>query len=172
MRILGMCSMTVRLRRANGTVSTRLRWILNPRRVVALWVLVLGLCACGSESGTGPPPPPPPPGGLTLSGAVQPIFTSNCAFAAGCHAGPNAQEGMDLSEGQAFTSIVNMASGQVPRLFRVAPSDPDSSYVVIKLEDKAGQVGGTPTQMPLGGQLTQAQIDTIRGWIAAGAQNN
>ncbi len=102
---------------------------------------------------------------------IQPIFTANCAFTQ-CHAGPTPQEGMNLSEGQAYGNIVNVSSNQVPRLRRVEPNRPDSSYVILKLEGNAGVVGGVATQMPLGGSLSQARIDTIRTWIAGGAPNN
>ncbi|MEZ4415311.1 MAG: hypothetical protein R3E10_06120 [Gemmatimonadota bacterium] len=79
---------------------------------------------------------------------------------------------MDLSAGRTHASTVNVRSTQVSRLFRVDPARPDSSYVLLKLRGMAGAVGGVGTQMPLGGALTQAQIDTVRIWIAAGAQNN
>lgn len=137
-----------------------------------LLVLIPIVAALGCADGTGvAPPPPPPPGSLRFSTGVQPILTANCAFSE-CHAGSDPQEGMDLSVGAAHASIVNVPSNQVTRLSRVAPGNPDSSYVVLKLEGSAGAVGGIGTRMPLGGALTQAQIDTIRAWIAAGAVNN
>jgi len=67
---------------------------------------------------------------------------------------------------------VRVASTQVPGLFRVDPGRPDSSYLVLKLEGLAGAVGGIGTQMPLGGQLTRAQIDSVRAWVAAGAPDH
>lgn len=132
---------------------------------VALGLLVAG--GCGGEGVVNPPPP----GILTGFAAVQSIFTQNCAFSS-CHAGSSPREGMNLSAGQAYANIVGVSSSQVPRLDRVTPSNPDSSYLVLKLEGQAGLVGGIGTRMPLGGSLTQAQIDTIRAWIATGAPNN
>ena len=128
--------------------------------------------ACGDD-GAGPesPPPPPPPSAVTFAGSVQPIFTRTCAFSS-CHAGPSPQQGLDLSAGQSFGNIVSVASREASRLFRIAPRNADSSYLVLKIEGKAGQVGGIGTRMPLGGQLSQAQIDTIRVWVNAGAENN
>ena len=79
---------------------------------------------------------------------------------------------MDLSAGQAYSNVVNMPSMEVPRLFRIAPNNADSSYLVLKIQGRAGLVDGVGTRMPLGGSLTQAQIDTIVGWVAAGARNN
>ena len=61
------------------------------------------------------------------------------------------------------------ASLQVPELNRVESGDPDSSYLIDKLE-------GTQTvgsRMPQGGPfLDQETIDLIREWIANGAENN
>jgi len=139
------------------------RWV---RTTIA--VLMIGVLACSGDGENGPTDPPT--SDSSLFAAVQSIFTGNCAFSE-CHAGATPQQGMNLSAGQAYSNIVGVASNEVPRLLRVAPSDPDSSYLVLKVEGKAGLVGGVGTQMPLGGALSQAQIDTIRAWIAAGANN-
>ncbi len=128
-------------------------------------------CAASDGTGVEPPPPPPAPGAISLTSHVQPIFTRTCAFSE-CHAGASPQEGMDLSVGRSYGSIADVPSKQVPRLSRLAPGLPDSSYIVLKLEGNAGAVGGLGTRMPLGGHLTQPQIDTVRAWIAAGAPNN
>jgi hypothetical protein len=134
-------------------------------------VVAAAVLACGGD-GTDGVSPQPPDSVITFSSSVQPIFTRNCAFATGCHAGSDPQQGMDLSAGHAYSNIVNVPSMQVPRLFRVAPGDADSSYLALKIQGKAGLVGGVGTRMPLGGSLSQAQIDTVVGWIKAGAKNN
>jgi hypothetical protein len=114
----------------------------------------------------------PPADTVTLSGDVQPIFTANCAFS-GCHAGNNPALGQNLSAGQAYASIVNVTSQEVPDLKRVLPSFPDSSYLVHKIEGTQGSVGGSGGRMPLGGAALSADdIATIRAWITAGALNN
>ncbi len=59
------------------------------------------------------------------------------------------------------------AGEQQPAVLRVAPMDPDNSYLIRKLEGAAGITGA---QMPLGGPaLDQAVIDEIRQWIMDGA---
>jgi hypothetical protein len=79
---------------------------------------------------------------------------------------------MNLSSGQAYASIVNVPSSE-SSLLRVRPSEPDSSYLVHKIQGTQGSVGGSGGRMPLGGAaLTQAQIDVIRQWIADGAADN
>ena len=61
---------------------------------------------------------------------------------------------------------MNVTSHEVSSLKRVKPSDPDSSYLVQKIEGTA-DVGG---RMPLGrSPLSTAQIALIRQWIIAGA---
>jgi hypothetical protein len=134
-------------------------------------VVAAAVLACGRD-GTEMISPPPPDSVITFSGAVQPIFTRNCAFETGCHAGPDAQKGMDLSAGKAYANTVNVPSVEVPRLFRVAPGNADSSYLALKIQGRAGLVGGVGTRMPLGGALSQAQVDTVMAWINAGAKNN
>ena len=140
-------------------------------------LLLCALAACPGD-GTGldengnPIGTLPPPDAVTLSGDVQPIFTANCAFS-GCHAGSSPALGQNLSAGQAYASIVNVTSQEVPALKRVLPSSPDSSYLVHKIEGTQGSVGGSGGRMPLGGApLTGEEIATIRAWIAAGAPNN
>jgi hypothetical protein len=79
--------------------------------------------------------------------------------------------GLDLSPGSVHENTVRVPATQVPGLYRVDPARPDSSYLLLKLEGLAGAVGGIGTQMPLGGQLTGPQIDSVRAWIQAGAPN-
>lgn len=110
-------------------------------------------------------------GGSGFASLVQPIFSNNCALS-GCHAGSSPAQGMNLSSGQAYANIVNVPSNE-SGLLRVKPSQPDSSYLVHKVQGTQGSVGGSGGQMPLGGApLSQAQINTIRQWIADGAPNN
>jgi hypothetical protein len=77
---------------------------------------------------------------------------------------------MNLTAGNTYASIVNVASVEQPSLKRVAPNDPTNSYVVQKLEGAATITG---VRMPFGGPfLDQATIDQVKAWISAGAQNN
>jgi len=97
------------------------------------------------------------------------ILTPTCSVA-GCHSGPpgpNLPAGMDLSSASAsFSSLINVASLQVPTTLRVAVGDADNSYLIRKLEGTSA-VG---SRMPEGGPfLDQATIDVIRRWIDTGA---
>ncbi len=140
-------------------------------RSVAGPVVVLLLVACagdptgdnGNGNGGGTP---------TLSADIQPIFTSSCALS-GCHAGISPQQGMNLSAGISHANTVGVASNQSP-LLRIMAGNPDSSYLVHKIQGTQGTVGGAgSSRMPRGrSPLSQADIDRIRAWITAGALNN
>ncbi len=84
-----------------------------------------------------------------------------------CHSGAAAPLGLRLDEGVSYALLVNTPSTEVPALLRVDPGDPDSSYLIQKLEGTAA-VGG---RMPLGGPPLPAEtIAIIRQWILEGAQ--
>src|SRR6266478_266304 len=93
-------------------------------------------------------------------------FTPICSK---CHIGGGAPEGLQLDSAHSYNLLVGVPSAEQPSLLRVKPSDPDSSYMVHKIEGLPGITGG---QMPLGETpLPQATIDAIRQWITNGAPN-
>jgi mono/diheme cytochrome c family protein len=100
------------------------------------------------------------------------VFTPICSV---CHNGSQPAGGalpasQNLTAGNSFANLVNVASHEQPGLMRVKPGDPTNSYLIQKLEGAAGITG---SQMPLGGPfLDQATIDKVKSWIAAGAANN
>lgn len=105
------------------------------------------------------------------AGALQPtfqsiqdnVFTPVCTA---CHAGAGAPLGLRLNEGSSYALLVNASSVEVPSLQRVQPGNPDSSYLIQKLEGTAA-VG---SRMPLNGPpLPASTIAVIRQWIANGA---
>ncbi len=94
------------------------------------------------------------------------VFTPICSK---CHIGGSAPEGLQLDAAHSYNLLVGVPSAEQPGLLRVKPSDPDSSYMVHKIEGLPGITGG---QMPLGETpLPQATIDAIRQWITNGAPN-
>jgi hypothetical protein len=54
----------------------------------------------------------------------------------------------------------------------VTPGDPDASYLMNKLNNTQGDVGGgtSPMPQPPAMALSQADIDKIEMWIAQGAK--
>lgn len=115
---------------------------------------------------------------MSLANNVQPIFDASCALG-GCHAGaPPLPGDLDLSTGASRRDLVKVASFQMPARDRVAPGDPDESYLVRKIENAADIFG---EQMPLGCPgtpqggavcLTNNQILAIRTWVSECALDN
>ena len=113
---------------------------------------------------------------ITLSGNVQPIFTTNCAR---CHNGvgsalPGVQ---NLTAGNSRGNTVNVPSIE-SGLVRILPSRPDSSYLVHKIQGThlVPPARGSGERMPqgcvLGSCLSQGTINIIRNWILQGALAN
>lgn len=106
---------------------------------------------------------PPPALGATFEALQANVFTPACTV---CHAGAAAPVGLRLDAANSYASLVSVSSVQVPGILRVAPGDPDSSYLIQKIEGTAA-VGA---QMPLGGPfLDAATVALIRQWITDGA---
>jgi hypothetical protein len=153
------------------------------QRASAPWVLatglaVIGLSGCGGGDGgpSSPTPsnPSPPTDTRTIqespsfSATVQEVFNRRSCNTAGCHGAARAAN-LDLRAGASYAALVNIASTNEPAFLRVVPSDPDNSYLVVKLEGRQA-VG---SRMPLtGGPLDSIDLTNIRNWIAQGAQNN
>src|SRR5213594_5113855 len=77
-------------------------------------------------------------GGATFARDIQKkIFDSTCATPS-CHGAGAASAGLDLSDGAAYSNLVGVpAANEAARaagLLRVAPGDPDHSYLLLKLE--------------------------------------
>ncbi len=105
--------------------------------------------------------------GPTLSSIQHYVFTPICTQ---CHTGAAAPLGLALDSGVARQNLVSVNSSEMPALLRVNPGNPDSSYIVWKIEGRSGIQGG---RMPLGMQpLSAEQIAAIRGWISDGAESN
>ena len=140
-------------------------WRLPGRYLLLSNVLLAGLIGCSGGDGSGLMAPPPPPLAATFSSIQANVFTPTCATA-GCHSGAGAPQGLNLEEAVSFGLLVNRPSGEVPGLLRVAPANPDDSYLIQKLEGTAA-VGA---RMPLNAQpLAQSTVDVIRQWIIDGA---
>jgi hypothetical protein len=110
-----------------------------------------------------PPGSPAPPAAGEFQQIQDTIFTPICT---NCHAGASAPVGLRLDAANSYAMLVNVASVEVPAVLRVAPGDPQNSYLVQKIEGRAA-VGA---RMPLGAPpLPQSSIDLVRSWIAGGA---
>ena len=105
----------------------------------------------------------------TFTAVQQQIFTQSCAFS-GCHGGSSPAQGMDLRAGAAYSNIVNVRSSEMSSLDRIEPSDPDNSYLYLKV---IGDSSISGSRMPRGrAPLSQNLIDLLRDWIERGAPND
>lgn len=78
--------------------------------------------------------------------------------------------GLDLSNDNAYTLLVGVPSREKPSVLRVAPGDPDNTYLVHKIEGRRGIVDDRmPADPPY---LTDGQVAIIKRWIELGAQRN
>ncbi len=141
-------------------------------RIRIAFLAILALVVWGCEH-AGPLEAIDPGGGedntVTFSQIQTLILDTNCAVS-GCHLGGGAPFGLDLSDGVAYGNLVGVASGELPALQRIHAGDPDSSYVVWKIE---GDLRIQGLRMPLGRPaLSQNDIDAIRKWITDGAEDN
>lgn len=133
------------------------------RSVLALAFLAGFLPACDGGDGTGLPPLGPL--GPNFSSIQANVFTPTCATT-GCHFGAVAPQGLRLDDANSYALLVGVASMEEPSVLRVAPGDPNNSYLIQKIEGTAA----TGQQMPFNAPaLPQATIDVIRQWISDGA---
>lgn len=138
----------------------------NNKNILVFSLLIPLLTSCTGGDGSGLPPRLPP-GSLSpdFSAIQANVFTPNCATT-GCHLGAGAPQGLRLDDANSFGMLVGIASSEQSSLLRVAPGDPDNSYLIRKLEGSASVGGRMPLNAP---PLEQTTIDVIRQWITAGA---
>jgi len=138
-----------------------LRWGL----FIAVAGMAMGACDEKLSDLTGPTPNLKP----TLSSIQSEIFSQRCIS---CHNGTGRflPSVLNLNDGSAFANLVGVTAIQKPGLQRVAPGDVENSYLIHKVEGRAGITG---QRMPLNGTaLTSGQIAVIKRWIELGAPNN
>jgi hypothetical protein len=138
-------------------------------RAAGLALLVLS--GCGTvKSPTEPPPGEPGGAALSFSQIQSEVFTPTCAKA-GCHDAAAASAGLVLAAGRSHGDLVGRPSTQNGGLLRVAPGNPEASYLLRKLR---GDPSITGDRMPQDGPpyLTPEQIEGIAAWVRAGAPND
>jgi len=140
------------------------------RRILPSALLItatIGLAGCDEKLSqiAGPTPSLEP----TFASIQHDIFDApdssgrkNCTA---CHTsiGRAPSGGMSLDHDVAYDNIVKIASNRKAGAVRIVPGDPDSSYLVQKVEGAPGIVG---VRMPQGGPyLSDGQILILRRWI-------
>ena len=140
--------------------------------LVVAAALFAGTVACDEalSSLTGPTPNLEP----TFSSIQQEILnttdSSGRLACINCHNGNPFVPG-NFTGAAAYAALVNARSVERPGLLRVAPGDPDNSYMVHKLEGGPNIVA---ERMPrgTGPYLTPGQMLVVRRWIELGAAND
>jgi len=133
------------------------------RTITLLSLLVAGLVpAAGCEEGDASEPIPP-----HLTSIESAIFARNCTFSS-CHGGGSPEQGMSLVS-PTYATLTSVPSTEVPTMMRIAPGDPDGSYLLQKISSATPLDG---VRMPPNQPLAANKIEAIRGWIAAGAPND
>jgi hypothetical protein len=146
--------------------------LLNRVLVVLAATLMIG-CDEKLSDLTGPTPNLEP----TFSSIQHDIFetsdSSGRTPCVQCHTavGRVPSGGLNLTAGNSYAALVNVASLLKPSATRVVPGNPEGSYLIQKLEGAAGIAG---RRMPFNGPpyLTDGQILVIKRWIEIGAPNN
>ena len=96
---------------------------------------------------------------------IQPIFTKSCVS---CHDHKSPKADLDLTDGNAYQSMVNQPSKEEPSLMRVKPGDPANSYLWQKLEHTTAKGSGMPKWMFFSRHLHEDQLSLIKSWIEGG----
>ena len=136
---------------------------LHGTRSVLPLLIILAVAACGSDSGD-------PTGPDTLMATLSGIQAQNFDRACSPHHGPGSGPAEpDLSPGQSFSNLVDVRSAQVG-LNRVTPGDAENSFLVHKIEGRAGIAGNRMANAA--NPLTAAETAAIGAWINAKARNN
>lgn len=119
-----------------------------------LAALCLGLLASCTHLPPVPDPEPTPcdPGIVDFTNEIYPMIQSNCAMN-GCHVGPYASEGIDLSTYAGIRA-------------EVKPGDPNDSELYEVLFESGEDRMPPPPMAP----LSSAQKERIRLWIQQGAK--
>jgi hypothetical protein len=145
------------------------------RCVMLAAALALGGAGCDENLSdvAGPTPDLEP----TLSSIQREIFnvtdSSGRQACIQCHTdnGRVPAASLNLVEGRSYTQLVGRSSSQKAGATLVIPNDPESSYLIHKLEGRADIIG---QRMPRTGGpfLTEGQVRIIKRWIEEGAKND
>ena len=111
----------------------------------------------------------------TLSSLEATYFATTCTFSL-CHNSTYRAGGLVLGEGQSYSDLVGVPSvyPTVPGMLRIAPGNPDESFLIHKVDFEPSAKGVGLTMPPGLGEPTgtDCAIPALRQWIEEGALNN
>jgi hypothetical protein len=133
-------------------------------------LVVVGLGGCGASAGHCSD-------GVSMP-VVQTSVFSGCSTSTGggCHAAAPFGANLDLSNGNAWVSLVHAPSSSSQGKFRVEPGDLERSFLWQKLQNNLAGDGSEGVPMPRDrndhwAPLADAQLAAVRCWISEGASN-
>jgi hypothetical protein len=143
----------------------------SARAIARSWFLLLALLSLGAIAGCAGNGPPPSDTDSSFDQIQRTIFNVSC-IAGACHSSTGQAESLVLEEGRSYANLVNVLAAnpaaRAAKLLRVAPGNPDASFLLIKLIGPSSAQQGT--RMPqVGALLSPADIARVRAWILAGA---
>ena len=102
--------------------------------------------------------------------SIHPLLLFRCSCHRTNEGGDGGLTGMEDPD-SAYANLVDQASEDVPSMDLIEPGDPERSYALFKILNLQASVGGRGRRMPLTGTaLREDQVDVLRAWILAGAQ--
>jgi len=107
------------------------------------------------------------PGEVTYSGQVEKVFAKRCK---GCHDSDKAKGNLVLEPGKGYANLVGPMSTKAPGIPRVAPGDPEGSFLWQKLDGTAREGKHMPLTPYGWKKLPDDELELVRTWIASGAK--
>jgi hypothetical protein len=143
----------------------------------ALALVFLFGCDTTVHQSTGLPDAPPSPSCLeAVDHSDFPwirdnIFEPSCSRFVSCHQGGNPPGHLNLTAARAYAQLVGVPATSVANKLRVAPGDPDDSYILVKLGDLPFPPEDHGTTMPPNSPLLcNEKVKAVRRWIEDGAK--
>lgn len=145
------------------------------RQLFLAITLAIGAAACDEKLSTiaGPTPDLEPTFASIQANIFELTDSAGRNACVNCHTnvGRTPAGGLNLLHDVAYDQLVNVASTQIPSLKRVNPGNPEASYLVHKIDGRAGITG---TRMPRNGPpyMSDGQVLILKRWIELGAPRN
>lgn len=145
------------------------------RQLLLALTLAVGASACDEKLSTlaGPTPDLEPTFASIQANIFELTDSAGRNSCISCHTnvGRTPAGGLNLLHDVAYDQLVNVTAGQRADLKYVTPGNPDASYLLHKIDGRAGIVG---LKMPRNGPpfMTEGQILILRRWIELGAPRN
>ncbi|MBU6281716.1 hypothetical protein KGQ64_05695, partial [bacterium] len=139
--------------------------------------LVAGLAGCGSSGSGGAPVGPTTPTCTTgtnfestFDAVQQVVFDGQGCTTTACHSGASPSAGLDLTAGQSWASLHDVASRIDPGSKRILPGSPTRSVLYQKLAAATLGEATKGSPMPIGrAPLSENDLNLVRWWIYGGA---